>query len=293
MSDSVEQHCPYLDTINRTILDFDFEKMCSVSLSRQNVYACLVCGRYFQGRGKSTHAYAHSLDVEHHVFISLHDGRIYCLPDNYEVKDPSLDDIRSNLRPKFSSDSEIKRLLHQQTPCIPLAASDSFERNRGYYPGLMGLNNIDHNDALNALIQVLMSCEEIKSYFAQESNWCNSSPLVRAFGELCAKGLCACSLILSACYFCFSTTGSLFLAGCSIELLIDGKQCVILARSVPMYRHTSSSRQWLLHQAVLQLLRFLARANLHHQQRKPCRIMPVSLNPSHDRNSHLASAMTH
>jgi hypothetical protein len=41
--------CPYLDTINRQVLDFDFEKLCSVSLSRINVYACLVCGKYFQG----------------------------------------------------------------------------------------------------------------------------------------------------------------------------------------------------------------------------------------------------
>ena len=26
----------------------DFEKLCSVSLSRNNVYACLICGKYFQ-----------------------------------------------------------------------------------------------------------------------------------------------------------------------------------------------------------------------------------------------------
>lgn len=33
----------------RSVLDFDFEKLCSVSLSHINVYACLVCGKYFQG----------------------------------------------------------------------------------------------------------------------------------------------------------------------------------------------------------------------------------------------------
>ena len=31
-------------------LDFDFEKCCSVTLSGHNVYACLVCGKYFQVR---------------------------------------------------------------------------------------------------------------------------------------------------------------------------------------------------------------------------------------------------
>ena len=36
--------------INRHMLDFDFEKGCSVSLSNLNAYACLVGGKYFQGK---------------------------------------------------------------------------------------------------------------------------------------------------------------------------------------------------------------------------------------------------
>lgn len=77
--------CPYLDTINRQFLDFDFEKLCSVSLSRINVYACLVCGKYFQGRGTITNAYTHSVAESHHVFLNLHTLKFYCLPDNYEI----------------------------------------------------------------------------------------------------------------------------------------------------------------------------------------------------------------
>jgi len=77
--------CPYLDTIDRSVLDFDFEKLCSVSLSRINVYACLICGKYFQGRGPSTHAYVHSVGDFHHVYLNLHTLKFYCLPDNYEV----------------------------------------------------------------------------------------------------------------------------------------------------------------------------------------------------------------
>ena len=42
--------CPYLDTIRRELLDFDFEKACSITLQNLNVYACLVCGKYFQGK---------------------------------------------------------------------------------------------------------------------------------------------------------------------------------------------------------------------------------------------------
>jgi U4/U6.U5 tri-snRNP-associated protein 2 len=85
------KQCPYLDTINRSVLDFDFEKLCSVSLTRINVYACLVCGKYFQGRGTNTHAYTHSVAEYHHVFLNLSSLRFYCLPDNYEIIDSSLD----------------------------------------------------------------------------------------------------------------------------------------------------------------------------------------------------------
>lgn len=86
--------CPYLGTIDRSRLDFDFEKVCSVSMQSNNVYACLVCGKYFQGRGRSSQAYTHSLQAGHHVFLNLTSKRFYCLPDGYEVVDSSLDDIK-------------------------------------------------------------------------------------------------------------------------------------------------------------------------------------------------------
>ena len=57
--------------INRAILDFDFEKVCSVCSSDINIYGCLVCGKYFQGRGRTSYAYAHSIHDDHHVFINL------------------------------------------------------------------------------------------------------------------------------------------------------------------------------------------------------------------------------
>lgn len=83
------------------VLDFDFERFCSVSLSNLNVYACLVCGKYYQGRGKKSHAYTHSLEAGHHVYINLQTEKVYCLPDGYEISDPSLDDIRHVLNPRF------------------------------------------------------------------------------------------------------------------------------------------------------------------------------------------------
>ena len=85
--------------MDRGVLDFDIEKLCSVSLSRINVYACLICGKYFQGRGNNTHAYyTHSVSENHRVFLNLETKKIYCLPDNYEVIDASLGDIMYDVR---------------------------------------------------------------------------------------------------------------------------------------------------------------------------------------------------
>ena len=36
--------------VNRSMLEFDFEKVCSVTLTNLNVYGCLVCGKYFSGK---------------------------------------------------------------------------------------------------------------------------------------------------------------------------------------------------------------------------------------------------
>jgi hypothetical protein len=55
-------------------------------------YACLVCGKLFAGRSKTTPAYTHSLDSSHHVFMKLTDGdgrsthelRTCCIPSNFK-----------------------------------------------------------------------------------------------------------------------------------------------------------------------------------------------------------------
>lgn len=157
--------CPYLDTINRQYLDFDFEKLCSVSLTRINVYACLVCGKYFQGRGTNTHAYTHSVAEGHHVYLNLHTLKFYCLPDNYEIigelyiniyvlrplvvllfSDSSLDDIKYVLNPTFT-EKHIKNL--DNSTKLSRAIDGSL-----YMPGIVGLNNIKANDYCNVVLQV-------------------------------------------------------------------------------------------------------------------------------------------
>ncbi|XP_071105540.1 ubiquitin carboxyl-terminal hydrolase 39-like [Haliotis cracherodii] len=179
--------CPYLDTINRSLLDFDFEKLCSVSLSHINVYACLVCGKYFQGRGPNTHAYIHSVFEGHHVFLNLQTQKFYCLPDNYEIIDSSLEDIIYVLNPTFT-DLAIKRL--DRNPKMSRAYDGTT-----YLPGIVGLNNIKANDYCNVVLQALSHVVPLRNYFLQEASYkkIKRPPgdqaflLVQRFGELLRK----------------------------------------------------------------------------------------------------------
>ncbi|KAG0467866.1 hypothetical protein HPP92_017194 [Vanilla planifolia] len=176
----IRRDCPYLDTVNRQVLDFDFEKFCSVSLSNLNVYACLVCGKYYQGRGLNSHAYTHSLEAGHHVYINLQTEKVYCLPDGYEVNDPSLDDIRHVLNPRFTS-KQVDHLDENRQWSRALDGSN-------YLPGMVGLNNIKETDFVNVTIQSLMRVTPLRNYFLIPENYQNSkSILVHRFGELTRK----------------------------------------------------------------------------------------------------------
>jgi len=183
----MSRHCPYLDTIDRSVLDFDFEKLCSISLSRINVYACLVCGKYFQGRGNNTHAYTHSVSDGHRVYLNLDTKKFYCLPDNYEVIDAALNDILYVLNPTFSEEL-IKRL---ETSTRESRAYDGTK----YVPGVVGLNNIKSNDYCNVILQALSHVEMLRNYFLDEKHYGHirrppgdqSFLLVQRFGELIRK----------------------------------------------------------------------------------------------------------
>ncbi|KAL9707035.1 hypothetical protein quinque_010553 [Culex quinquefasciatus] len=182
------KQCPYLDTINRHLLDFDFEKLCSVSLTRINVYACLVCGKYFQGRGTNTHAYTHSVAEAHHVFLNLQTLKFYCLPDNYEIIDSSLDDIKYVLNPVFSQ-RDIRN-LDKEDQKMSRTVDGTI-----YAPGIVGMNNIKANDYCNVIPAVAVACEADSDFFLIEKNYANTKrppgdtafTLVQRFGELLRK----------------------------------------------------------------------------------------------------------
>mmetsp|Transcript_17555 Transcript_17555/g.46131 ORF Transcript_17555/g.46131 Transcript_17555/m.46131 type:complete len:482 (-) Transcript_17555:41-1486(-) len=174
-----EIQCPYLDTINRHLLDFDFEKVCSQSLSTQNVYSCLVCGKFFQGRGPKTHAYTHATLCGHHMFAHLDTCKIYCLPDNYEVVDSSLDDVIRCLRPSFTPE----RIA--QLDQVATLARDV--HGVAYLPGFCGLNNLKKADYINVVVHQLAHVRPLRDFFLDPRNYKDPTPLVREFGALLRK----------------------------------------------------------------------------------------------------------
>ncbi|KAK6588741.1 hypothetical protein RS030_2300 [Cryptosporidium xiaoi] len=139
------ERCPFLSTINRSLLDFDYEKLCSITLNEENVYCCLVCGVNFHGRGKGSVAYKHSLEMDHHLFINLENSNIYCLPNNYEVNEHSLEDIKNYLHPNFSIGSDYNSLYN---------ASKTFDKIE-YFPGYIGISNFGNNNSLNVVLLLL------------------------------------------------------------------------------------------------------------------------------------------
>lgn len=202
-SATARQHAPtegysdlYLDTINRSVLDFDFEKLCSVTLSNINVYACLVCGKYYQGRGPKSHAYFHALEIGHHVYINMQTKRVYVLPEGYEVKSKSLDDIKFVVDPRLSKEEvaqldkeakdawDLSGKKYRPGKVIPLSLGSGGWLTFGL--GFVGMNNIKENDYFNVVIQTLSHVPPLRNYFMLE-DLSFKSELVQRFSVLIRK----------------------------------------------------------------------------------------------------------
>ena len=145
------------------MLDFDHDKVCSVTLSNVNVYACLVCGKFFRGRAPGTPAHTHSLQEDHHVFLNLSTQRAYCLPEDYEIEEHALDDVRRMLDPRFSEADA--RELHKGDPRRVNCRVMRWAGGAAFVPGIVGLNNLSHTDSFNAILQCLMHVPRFRDYF--------------------------------------------------------------------------------------------------------------------------------
>lgn len=184
----------YLDTIDRAVLDFDFEKLCSVTLSNINVYACLVCGKYYQGRGPKSHAYFHALEMGHHVYVNMQTKRVYVLPEGYEVKSKSLEDIKFVVDPRLSRE-EVSQLDKEAKDAWDLSGKKyrpgELKTCTEYMPlltplGFVGMNNIKENDYFNVVVQAMAHIPPLRNYFMLE-DLSQRSELVQRFSVLVRK----------------------------------------------------------------------------------------------------------
>lgn len=153
-----------------------------MSLSNINIYGCLVCGKYFQGRGRNSCAYAHAIHDDHHVFINLETTKVYVLPDGYLVSDPSLEDIAFVLAPTFTP-ATVRGLStpsHIQKPSYDLSS-------KPYIPGYIGLNNIKRNDHMNVIIHALLHVSPLRDYLLLSNMHGKEPELLKRFAGLAKK----------------------------------------------------------------------------------------------------------
>lgn len=140
-----DKYSHYLKMINLKKLNFDIEKICSVKLSPINVYCCLTCGKYFQGRNDRSPAFLHSVDDDHHIFVKLDTQMFYILPENIVLFEDLLTspalirNIRQAINPQFDI---------QDLQSLPLKSVDLIG-GKQYMPGYIGFSTtttskIDH-----------------------------------------------------------------------------------------------------------------------------------------------------
>ncbi|KAJ2794042.1 U4 U6.U5 tri-snRNP-associated protein, partial [Coemansia furcata] len=104
---------------------------------------------------------------------------IYVLPDNYEVDDKSLNDIKAAVRPAYSAE----RVAQLDSIC-----EDAYDLSgKRYIPGLVGLNRIKCNDYMNAVVQALAHVPPIRDAMLLLSDLECKPPLVQRLASLVRK----------------------------------------------------------------------------------------------------------
>uniref|UniRef100_A0A0N4ZCY4 ubiquitinyl hydrolase 1 n=1 Tax=Parastrongyloides trichosuri TaxID=131310 RepID=A0A0N4ZCY4_PARTI len=159
------KECPYLHTIKKSFLDFDLQRVCSVSGISRNVYVCLVCGKYLHGQEPFTPAWDHAFDENHRIFYSFRTSNFYCLPDRYKIIDTELENVRNEIDPKF--DENLIKMIDLKDSTFK-----SLDK-KICYPGFIGLKNLGYNNSFNVIVYGLAHVPKIRNYFLIADNYNN------------------------------------------------------------------------------------------------------------------------
>ena len=107
-----------------------------------------------------------NVETKRWSFCQLFTPRFYCLPDNYEVFDPSLNDIKMALDPEYTPE-DIKH-LDENNRIYRVPSGDD------YLPGVMGMNVIGKTDYINVVVEALSHVRPIRDFFLIPSNYAYS-----------------------------------------------------------------------------------------------------------------------
>ncbi|AEY98828.1 FAGR007Cp [Eremothecium gossypii FDAG1] len=144
-----------LQTIEKKRLDFYSEKVCSVTLSTIDVYSCLTCGKYLQGRNEGSPAFKHSIEDLHRLFMHMRTFKTYILPENRPFRNAEvLDQIRYGFKPTYG------RL---QVADFPQDCEDL--NGQPYLNGFVGLHNISNNGSSNVILLMLAHIKPVRDLF--------------------------------------------------------------------------------------------------------------------------------
>lgn len=153
--------------INLQKLDFDLPAQCSVNHSTNDVYGCLQCGKYFQGRSQQSPAFQHSIisrteNLPHNLFVNLETRKFYWLPGNTKVDIEGirlLTRLQHCIKPSFSKDV-IKT--------FPLLCHDIIDKEE-YINGFIGINGNNHSslktDHISVILLLIAHINPIRDYF--------------------------------------------------------------------------------------------------------------------------------
>ena len=99
------------------------------------MYICLSCGKGFKGKSEESYAYKHSLAFGHNLFISQSNCSVWCLPDDYEVEDEDLNDVKYNMNPTFTKDYVYLKIDNDLPNLKSLEGID-------FHPGYVPINEL-------------------------------------------------------------------------------------------------------------------------------------------------------
>ena len=83
--------------------------------------------------------------------------RFYCLPDNYEVIDSALDDIKEALNPTYTS-NQVQLMDNVSNLARDVGGVE-------YLPGYIGLNNLGSTDFVNVIVHSLAHVAPLRDFF--------------------------------------------------------------------------------------------------------------------------------